>query len=625
MRITRAKLDEKLRSSLPSKFSRFIYTIHAIEHLSEEVYEEMYGTKKGFQFSLDDRNAKIPINKGSGYIQGAEFNQHFDTLRKFVPTTVNYKMYVDDGAPTNDIRARSIRANFISRLIQKIKSYSNLIRYGLKNGNIRFNSAADGSNPRLEIQIKYDRAVLNRRTGKKEKRDISINLVLALKYLAEKSGKDEAPFKKFKPNLVPRLIGNRLSSKNFKSLVEKYIHSQNISLASKKVFLDAVEHAYSSNNLKVPSVGSSDFSSELFEVLTPLKLARNIETKNTTFLKNYLGWDDSQINAINPSYIRIFLPTSANEALIDYEVFYNKQNSIKVSVKSRIGGTVPATVKFHTVFDNESEVDKWFDGLIPKMKSSRSALGQKIVAKTAMEYSAKGGGRTTLYPIKALYDLLNDGKFSQATWNDLKSTLEIPNGLNLQTFKSILKKIESKIHSSVVTERHIPMDGIFNLSAQELKHVKLLIAYNIPYRNPAQRNKYIDFAERNVISQKIEFFTKKGAVQKVVYEVSEDHDLAEKRYPFALNNFAYLCEKVVVTASKNNGSSRINFWKLFYDNVLSKKKILYSIMYENISSGGMELEYKFISAVNMSKYKKWVELRSKNNAFNMQDTLGMNV
>lgn len=625
MRISRTQLDDKLKNNLSSKFARFIYTIHAIEHLSEEVYQEMYGTKKGFQFSLDDKSANIPINKGSGYIQGAEFNQHFDTLKKFVPTTVNYKMYIDDGTPTNDIRARSIRARFISLLIQKIKSYSNLMRYGLKNGYVRFNSTADGGNPRLEIQIKYDRSVLNRRTGKKEKRDISINLVLALKYLAEKSGKDEAPFKKFKPKDVPRLIGNRLSSKNFKSLVEKYIHSRNISLVSKKVFLDAVEHAYSSTSLKVPSVGSSDFSSELFEVLTPLKLARNIETKNTTFLKKNLGWSDEQIAAINPSYIRIFLPVASNEALIDYEVFYNRENSIKVSVKSRIGGTVPATVKFHTVFDDETEVEKWFNGLMPKMKSSRSALGQKIVAKTALEYSAKGGGRTTLYPIKALYNLLNDGKFSQATWNDLKSTLEIPSGMNLQTFKSILKKVESKIHTSVVSERHDPMDGIFNLSAQELKYVKLLIAYNIPHRNPSQRNKYIDFAERNVVSQKIEFLTKKGAVQKVVYEVSEDHDLAEKRYPFGLNNFAYLCEKVVVKTSKNNGSSRINFWKLFYDNVLSKKKILYSIMYENVSSGGMELEYKFISAVNMSNYKKWVDLRSKNNAFNMQDTLGMNV
>lgn len=622
MRISKTQLDEKLKSSLPSKFARFIYTIHAIEHLCEEVYQEMYETKTGFQFSLDDHDAKIPINKAGGYIQGAEFNQHFDTMKKFSPTTVKYKMYIDDGTPT-DIRARSIRARFLSKLIEKIKSYSNLMRYGLKNGTVRFDSASDGSNPRIEIQIKYDRLVLNRRTGIKEKKDISINLVLALKYLAEKSGKDEAPFKKFKPKDVPRLIGNRLSSKNFKSLVEKYIHSKNISPASKRVFLDAVEHAYSNTNLKVPSVGSSDFSSELFEVLTPLKLARNIEMKNTSFLKNNLGWSDEQIASINPSYIRIFLPTSANEALIDYEVFYNRENSIKVSVKSRIS-TVPATVKFHTVFDDEAEVEKWFNGLTPKVKGSRSALGQKIISRTALEYNSKGGGRSTLYPIEALYNLLNEGKFSQTTWNDLKSTLKIPNGLNLQTFKSILKKITSKVHTSVVTERQVPVDGIFNLTPEELKYVKLLIAYNIPFNNPSQLKKYIDFAERNVISKKIEYVSKKGS-SKVTYEVSEDHDLAEKRYPFGLNNFAYLCEKVVVKSSKNNGSSRINFWILFYDNVLSKKKILYSIMYENSTSSGMELEYKFISAVNMSKYKKWVDLRSKNNAFNMQDTLGMNV
>ena len=48
-------------------------------------------------------------------------------------------------------------------------------------------------------------------------------------------------------------------------------------------------------------------------------------------------------------------------------------------------------------------------------------------------------------------------------------------------------------------------------------------------------------------------------------------------------------------------------------------------MYEHSNSGNLQLEYKFVSDRNFAKYKKWVELRSKNNAFNLQDTLGMNV
>ena len=48
-------------------------------------------------------------------------------------------------------------------------------------------------------------------------------------------------------------------------------------------------------------------------------------------------------------------------------------------------------------------------------------------------------------------------------------------------------------------------------------------------------------------------------------------------------------------------------------------------MYESKVANNLSLEYKFVSMVNFNKYSDWVELRSKNNAFNMQDTLGMNV
>jgi len=621
MALTKTQIDEALRTHSESKFARFIYTIHAVEYLCGETFAELYETREGFKFSIDDSGAKIPLNKNNGYIQGAEFNEHFKIIRRTKPTTLEYKMYVDDGS-ISDLKSRSIRIYFINKLIEKIKSYDRLMIHGLKWGYVRFHSQNNGGKPRVELQIKYDRMVENPKTGKVEKKDISIILKLFLKASSDKTEKDEKPFSKFKPKQVPRLLGNKLSSKNFRMLVEKYIENQNISTRSKQIFLKAIEHAYSSTDLKVPSLGASDFSSELFEVLSPLKLARNIELKNSSFLKANLGWNDEQIKLIDPSYIRIFLPTASNEALMDYEIFYNRQNSIKVSVKSRLSSN-PATVKFNTVFDDEAEVQKWFDELNTKIKNSKSAIGQKIIAKSAMEYNAKGGGRTTLYPIKALYNLLNDAKFSSASWNDVKKELEIPSSLNLNTFKTILRKIDAKVHTSAVSERHDPIDEIFNLTLEELKYAKLIIAHNIPHNNPRQKIKYIDFAERNVVSKKIQYLTKNKRT-RTEYNVSEDHDLTEKRYPFALNNFGYLCEKAVVRCSKNYSSSRINFWLLFYDNVLSKKQILYSVMYEKPSANGLELEYKFISMVNMSRYKKWVDLRSKNNAFNLQDTLGMN-
>lgn len=97
--------------------------------------------------------------------------------------------------------------------------------------------------------------------------------------------------------------------------------------------------------------------------------------------------------------------------------------------------------------------------------------------------------------------------------------------------------------------------------------------------------------------------TKSKTIKSTTYLVSEENDLEEKRYPFVLNNFGYLCEKIVVLASKKNGRSKINFWKLFYDNVLTKKQILYSVMYERNNGGNAELEYVFKSTANFTKFK----------------------
>jgi hypothetical protein len=607
MKISKSQLDDKLKSSLPSKFSRFIYTVHALEHLCEETFNQLYGNKQGFNFSVDDNGSVIPLNSSTGYIHGAEFNQHFSTQTIHKPTPIKYKFYVDDGSIV-DLKTRSVRMLFIDELIKKIKGHSNLMRYGLKNGFVRQTTGSNGKNPTLEVQIKYDKSVLNKKTGKREKKDISIILKLSLK--PKGSGavdKQELPFKKFLPGDVRRLLGNKLSSKRFRQLLLDFIDKQNISLASKQTFIKAIEHAYSNTNLLVPSIGSVEFSSELFEVLSALKLARIIETKEQSFLSSRLGWTTEQTKSVNPNDVRIYMPTAANEPLTDYEIFYNKNNSIKVSVKSRIKGH-PATIKFHTAFSNEREVGDWFKGLATKNKSAK---GSTVVASSAMIFRKKYyKSRESFFPIKALYDLLKTGEFSGTAWADANSRANVDFGsLSKQEFMTILKKT-----NNIIPRIRVNYDSIDNFSnaysADELLKLKIFIAKNIKYKEAAQTRRYVDAAKQNMTKE-----------QWVNMYPSE-----KTRYPFSVNNMAYLCEKIVVATSKKDGSSQINFWQLFYDTVLSKKQILYSVMYEKkTGNDDLTLEYKFISMLNFRQYSDWVDLRSKNSAFNMQDTLGMNV
>jgi len=621
MRISRSQLDQKLRSSLPSKFSRFIYTIHAIEHLCEETFAELYETKQGFQFSLDDANAKIPINDGGDYIGGAEFNQHFSTQKTHKPTPVKYKMYVDDGT-AKDLRTRGVRINFINTLIQKIKSHSNLMRYGLKNGFVRLEVGSGGKNPTLDVQIKYEKKVLNRKTGKKEPKDISIILKLSLKSRSDKGEKDENPFKKFKPKVVQGLLGNKLSSSQFKNLLENYVNSLTISKASKQTFLKSIDFAYKDARLKVSSIGSAEFSSELFEVLSAMKLARIIETKNSAFLKKILGWNDEQINAVDKNQVKIFMPTSANEALVDYEVYYSQTNAIKVSVKSKLSSN-PATVKFGTVFDSETEVAKWFNSIQNKTNSIR---GSAIIAGDALSYKRRFSGKETLYPIKALYSLMMSSSFSSSAWLDMASKANLDVSMvNKNTMISILKKTHKSLGGAQY--RYVPLDTLAGYTKDELADLKMFVAKNIKYTNRDITAAYVDIATKNTAPKEV--IQKIRNRDRVSYSIMDSKDYPKLKgddmYPFTLNNLAYLCEKAVVATSKKGSASEINFWQLFYDNVLSKKQVLYSVMKEYTTGNQLSLEYQFVSMINFSRYSKWVELRSKNNAFNMQDTLGMNV
>lgn len=613
-----SELRTKITEYKSSKYHKFLFAFQIIEIASAEAFQEAYGSTTNFKFELDTQGQPFsPVLDDRGIYNSTSFNQTIKTQNR--SKTIKYKFYIDNGkAP--DLTYRSTRGDIIKKIISKLNNYKNLLRLlNIKYDDIEFTASQGGENPTLKFSIENSRRVSDKKTGKYKIIKIPLIFNISLKPRNQNQTGDKNPLKTLKPsNLKPSIVGIKLTPEQFKIRLEIFI-KKNLQASQyvKNLFAETVELA-NNENLLVKSNMSSEISSELFEVLSALKLAKLIKGKNKSFLEDVLGFDHDMIKSIDPSKIKIKIPRKANEPLMDYEIFYTDNLSIKVSVKSRVTGE-PATVKFSTIFNSETEVDKWFNDM--KYKSA-SLRGSKIIAGTALEYNTRGRGKETLYPIKALYNLLSDTTFSSKTWSDAKTILEIPEGMTKDVFKTIMDKVDKNLGKASV--RHIPLDAAFDLTEEEIKFVKLLIAYNISSSSSVKK-KYTEYANKNMISKEIyKYYKNSNKVQSTSYFISEETDLKEKRYPFALNNFGYLCEKVVVKTSKHRSSSKINFWKLFYDNVLVKKQILYSVMYEKNNSGNLELEYVFKSSTNIKKYHAWVDLRSKNNAFNLQDTLGMN-
>ena len=102
-----------------------------------------------------------------------------------------------------------------------------------------------------------------------------------------------------------------------------------------------------------------------------------------------------------------------------------------------------------------------------------------------------------------------------------------------------------------------------------------------------------------------------------------DNRKCNKKYPFALNNIALLCERVLVQTSYAESQTQLNFYKLFYEQVLLKESVVYSITKQKEINSEVRLHYDFVSTRNFAQYKDWIKLRTKNYANNMQDALGM--
>ncbi len=550
-------------------------------------FNKHYGEVKGFEYKIEG---------GDGITDATpilEVNKKFQGGRSI---SLKYKMTSDNGGSEYcDLYFRTPRANFINEMISFINK-----RNDLKNAigitNVELKTEDGGKNPTLFIRMLHSYPGLDKK-GKKVTKYTTININFSLKY----AGKDNnaKALASLKPKHVkPKIVDTWLTPEALYNNVMTYIDGNDFPSQSnslKQSYKNIINDSYTNKSLRDKVGIAADLSSEFFEILSALKLCVLLKA-NDRGLKQTLGLpDDDTIKTI-----KVKIPEAANEALVDYFVAVNgnEHNPLKISVKSKVRGSSTATVKFTTAFETEREVLQWFNNIKSTVTKNKQ-LGQYSIASSALNYKQKYSGRLTMYPIKGLLRLLSGPKKSTVI-QDLKKVLDLK-GFTASEFIDLLKQTDKKM--GMIKANYDPFDNLFSKDKELLTKIKVLMALNI-YDEASKKKKLMEAVS---LSQE---------------------DAAKKnggKYPFSVNNLALMCERVLVETSKRDAQSKFNFYKMFYEQVLVKNQVAYAMTSRETVGDEVKLKYSFISAVDFGKYKKWIALRSKNYANNMQDALGMAV
>ena len=585
LRKEQRSIDQYIDIDIPAtRIRRMLKLVHVA---AGSAFNKQYGETDGFDFQIEGGSKDID--------EGATLMEVESIIKGKTSISYNYKMTCDNGSNKySALNLRSPRAGFINDMISFINSTT--VKNKLDITEIKLHTLAGGKNPTLVIKSFYAYKAMDKK-GNIVTKQSRINYNFSLKY-AGKSDSSSSKLKSLKPkDINPTITDKWLTPQQFYNNVISFIRnpsSSNIFNSSylRDSYLEAVSNSWNNNSFDDKLGIASDMSSEFFEVLSVLKISKLLESNNAA-IKNIIGWPDKE--KINK--VEIYLPEAANEALIDYKIAVNgnRNTPLKISVKSQVRGASTATVKFQTAFSGgEAEVHKWFKNIAANAKSSQ--IGQRMIASSAMEYN-KYSGKGTLYPIRGLRKLLSGSKKSQVS-SDFKKAFNV-SSMSIQDWNKMITILDRKI--SGISKSYEPIDNLIKDSELLLK-TKNFIADNLFKEN-----------------------TKSKKVRECMTMTIEDakRNSPNKKYPFSLNNIALLCERVLVQTSLENSQSQINFYKLFYEQVLLKESVLYSITKEKEINGEVRLQYEFVGTKNFAQYKQWIKLRSKNYANNMQDALGM--
>jgi hypothetical protein len=379
----------------------------------------------------------------------------------------------------------------------------------------------------------------------------------------------------FKPkHIVPQIVNDWLSPEDIVKNVQTYIKKLDLETNLEKNIIDLLNLTLKSSGSSIPfNVDKDLIPPEFFEILTSVKLGVLLRTNNTK-IRFILGIPPKM--DLSKSKIKIYLPESANYPLVDYYISISsmdkksEDDSLKISVKSKVAGTLVNTVKFDSVFDTIKEVDDWYKSLNTSSKAKEK--GPKIIAESAMMGYGYSGKNMAAVPLLSVNNLLKEDM------NKVSSTIQ-KNFKNINV--SILKKVLNVVASKLTTAKYkTPLTefvGVSGLTRADIVNTYSMITDNI---------------------------IMKGG------KIPED----------TVWNLAHLCEKILEVTTETTSQTSYNFYQLFFDEVLKKKSIAYAVAKRE----GKQLTYNFYSKVNYKKeYNDWIKLRTKNSANQPNDVIGL--
>lgn len=393
---------------------------------------------------------------------------------------------------------------------------------------------------------------------------------------------------KFKPSdIVPSIVNEWLSSAEMITNVKQYIKSVDLEKTVEKEILDLLAKTGKDTSLSIPFDAPKDLvPAEFFEVLTAVKLAVLLEN-NDAKIRTTLAIPKKM--DLSKSKIKIYIPQKANFPLIDYYVSITASDkkdadtALKISVKSKVKSKNANTVKFRDLFRTASggegtvqDVKDWYKNLSKSLQKSQK--GPKIVAESAMEvYTGYSGKALFGVAIAAMMNLIKNDK------------------------TNITRLIQSEFVSH----------GCDTTVAQFEQILKAIFAKLMTVTKNTDLSEILDKKNYLIASTLIQTYMSKTGGKGVDNSVG---------------NIAYLCERLLVTSSKQISLTKYNYYQMFFDEVLTKKKIAYAVS----SLQGKTLKYNFYSLINFSedyfnKSLPWLPLRSKNSPNALSDVIGVDV
>jgi len=393
-----------------------------------------------------------------------------------------------------------------------------------------------------------------------------------------------------KPSQIkPKIVDVPMSAAEMAKKVRAHLKVVNNSKLINSDELNAIAKAIS-NTIK-DDKEVIDFSNpnkimpaEFIEVLSAIKVARQLEMNNKA-IKTTLGISPRRNTSRNQ--IKILIPESANFPLIDYAIIVSGSKNVnepelRISVKSKIMSPETNTVKISTVFENQlKNVNKWFKSVSTLEKPNE--LGVKQISSGVLEAEER---------------------------NEINKTAGAP----ILAFMNLIKESSQRSKFEKVIQQVYP-----SMNNEDLQNMKDVVRYLL-----RKKMNKANMAKSSPLSDSI---TEKNMLKKALSLLKHLKKSlnTNKTIEPTFHNFSFMCEKVIVMSSRPNTKTKYNFYRAFYDNVLVKQQVAYSVTtgFKGADKEVRKIKFNLYSKQNFKQYKDYIQLRSKNEVNGMTDTFGL--